>query len=156
MRNCPIERSRINRGSVVLKMAVKFSPVAIVLLHSGDGKIRLVRLISFPCNIFALRRAEMFADCGMYGLPAAGAGTAEAKEYAMVSLGRVDVCVPVSAKETCGTLMFAEYEAALAAFSRFSSRLSMLCKVLARDCRVVVKIFAGAEVGAETKDVVAV
>ena len=61
----------------------------------------------------------MFADCGMYALPAAVAGTAEAKECAMVSLGRVDVCVPVRAKETCGTLMLAEYEAALAAFSRF-------------------------------------
>ena len=73
----------------------------------------------------------------MYGLPAAGAGTAEAKECTMVSLGRVDVCVPISTKETCGTLMFAEYEATFAAFSRFSSQLSMFCKVLARDCKVV-------------------
>ena len=85
----------------------------------------------------------------MYGLPAAGAGTAKAKECTMVSLGRVDVCVPVSAQETCGTLMFAEYEATFAPFSRFSSRLSMFCKVVARDCKVVVKMLPGAEVGAE-------
>ena len=62
MRNCPIDRSLIKRGSVVLNMAVIFSPVAIVLSHSGDGKMRLIRLMAFPCNIFALRRAEMLAD----------------------------------------------------------------------------------------------
>ena len=45
--------------------------------------------------------------------------------------------------------MFAEYEATFAAFSRFSSRLSMFCKVVARDCKVVVKMLPGAEVGAE-------
>ena len=63
MRNCPIDRSLISKcGSVVLNMAVIFSPVAIVLSHSGDGKMRLTKLMSFPCNIFALRHAEMSAD----------------------------------------------------------------------------------------------
>ena len=36
MRNCPIDKSLIRRGLEVLSMAVRFSPVAMVLSHSSD------------------------------------------------------------------------------------------------------------------------
>ena len=55
-----IVKDVIKRGSVVLNMAVIFSPVAIVLSHSGNSKMRLTKLMSFPCNIFAC--VEMIAD----------------------------------------------------------------------------------------------
>ena len=54
MRNCLIAKFLIRRGSVVLNTAVMFSPVAMVLAHSGDDRMRLTRLMSFPCNIFFL------------------------------------------------------------------------------------------------------
>ena len=83
----------------------------------------------------------------MYGLPTAGAGTAEAKVCWMVSLGREDVCVASLAKETCGA-----HEAKFAVFSRVSSRVSMFCKVMARDFKVFVRMLPRAAVGAEAQD----
>ena len=44
--------------------------------------------------------------------------------------------------------MFAGHEAEAAAFSRVFSRVLMFCIVRARDCRVVIRIFSEAEVGA--------
>ena len=53
----------------------------IFLSHSGDGRMRLTKLTSFPCRIFCLSRGEMLAAKGIYGLPSEGAGIADASEW---------------------------------------------------------------------------
>jgi len=54
-------RSLRSRGSAALKTAVMFPPVAMALSHSGEGRMRLTRLMSFPSRIFNLSREEMLA-----------------------------------------------------------------------------------------------
>lgn len=80
IKNSPIDKSFDSLGSAVLMRAEKCSPVAILSSHSGEGRMREIRFMSFPCRIFVLRRCETFAPAGMYGLPGEGVGMAEAKE----------------------------------------------------------------------------
>ena len=53
-----LDRSLFSQGSVNLNMAVMLASVAMDLLHTGEGRMRLTRLISLPYRIFDLSRRE--------------------------------------------------------------------------------------------------
>ena len=78
--NSPIDMSLDNMRLTDFITTVKFSPVDTLFSHSGDERIRLIRLISFPCKIVALRRGEKLAPEETYSLPSMGAETAQARE----------------------------------------------------------------------------
>lgn len=60
-----MERSLMRRGSADLNTVVMLPPVAMVLSHSGEGRMRLTKLMSFPSSIFYLSRGEILAAWGM-------------------------------------------------------------------------------------------
>lgn len=66
----------LEKGSRISLRGEKFYPLETLFSHSGDGRIRLMTLTYFPFNTFALKRREMFALKGTYGLPYMGAEAA--------------------------------------------------------------------------------
>ena len=77
--NLPIGMSLNSLGLADLT-AVKCTELETLFLHSGDGRIRLIRLTSLPCRILHLKLGEILAQTGTYGLPSMGAGIAETRE----------------------------------------------------------------------------
>ena len=57
-RNCPMDKSLLSRGSADLNTAVMLAPVAMDLSHSGEGRMRLNKLMSLPWMILDRSRGE--------------------------------------------------------------------------------------------------